>query len=243
MKKYGLIGFPLSHSFSQKYFTHKFENEGIDATYENFPILELNKIKKLIFENKLDGINVTIPHKESILEYLDEINIDAKKVGAVNCVKIINGKLIGYNTDILGFEKSFIPFIAPNKKHNKALIFGTGGANKAVVYVLKKHQIPFLQVSRNDILGGITYADIDEQIMQEYSILINTTPVGTFPKIEDVLPLPFHFITKNHFVFDLVYNPDKTKLLSIAENEDANIKNGLEMLEIQAEEAWKIFRK
>jgi shikimate dehydrogenase len=153
----------------------------------------------------------------------------------------LNNQYIGYNTDIIGFEKSFLPFISSIQTHKKALVFGTGGANKAVLYVLQKHQIPFLQVSRNDILDGITYAEIDEKIMQEYSILINTTPVGMYPKVDEVLPLPFHLITKKHFVFDLVYNPAKTKLLSIAENEGAHIKNGLEMLHIQAEEAWKIF--
>lgn len=242
MKHYGLIGYPLTHSFSKKYFTNKFEKESIDACYDNFSITEINKIKKTIIENNLSGINVTIPHKETIIPYIDEIDNEAKKVGAVNCVKVIQDKLIGYNTDIIGFEKSFIPFISSIKKNKKALVFGTGGANKAVIYVLKKHQIPFLQVSRNEILGGITYSEIDETIMNDFSILINTTPVGTFPKIEEVLPLPFHLITKNHFVFDMVYNPEKTKLLSIAENEGAHIKNGLEMLHIQAEESWKIWQ-
>jgi shikimate dehydrogenase len=241
IKKYGLIGYPLEHSFSKNYFTQKFKKEGIQATYENFSISDLDDLKTLLSKNDIDGFNVTIPHKESIIHFLDEIDVDAKKVGAVNCVKILNNQYIGYNTDIIGFEKSFIPFISSIQTPKKALVFGTGGANKAVLYVLQKHQIPFLQVSRNDILDGITYADIDEKIMQEYSILINTTPVGMFPKVDEVLPLPFHLITKKHFVFDLVYNPAKTKLLSIAENEGAHIKNGLEMLHIQAEEAWKIF--
>jgi shikimate dehydrogenase len=241
IKKYGLIGYPLEHSFSKNYFTQKFKKEGIQATYENFSIPNLDDLKTLLSKNDIDGFNVTIPHKESIIHFLDEIDIDAKKVVAVNCVKIRNNQYIGYNTDIIGFEKSFIPFISSIQTPKKALVFGTGGANKAVLYVLQKHQIPFLQVSRNDILDGITYADIDEKIMQEYSILINTTPVGMFPKVDEVLPLPFHLITKKHFVFDLVYNPAKTKLLSIAENEGAHIKNGLEMLHIQAEEAWKIF--
>ena len=241
IKKYGLIGYPLEHSFSKNYFTEKFKKEGIQATYENFSISNLDDLKTLLSKNDIIGFNVTIPNKESIIHFLDEIDIDAKKVGAVNCVKILNNQYIGYNTDIIGFEKSFIPFISSVQTPKKALVFGSGGSNKAVVYVLQKHQISFLQVSRNDILGGITYADIDEKIMQEYSILINTTPVGMYPKVDEVLPLPFHLITNTHFVFDLVYNPAKTKLLSIAENEGAQIKNGLEMLHIQAEEAWKIF--
>jgi shikimate dehydrogenase len=231
----------LEHSFSKNYFTQKFKKEGIQATYENFSISDLDDLKTLLSKNDIDGFNVTIPHKESIIYFLDEIDIEAKKIGAVNCVKILNNKYIGFNTDVIGFEKSFLPFISSIQTCKKALVFGTGGANKAVLYVLQKHQIPFLQVSRNDILDGITYAEIDEKIMQEYSILINTTPVGMYPKVDDVLPLPFHLITKKHFVFDLVYNPAKTKLLSIAENEGAHIKNGLEMLHIQAEEAWKIF--
>lgn len=241
MKKFGLIGYPLEHSFSKFYFTEKFKKEGIQATYENFSLSNLDNLKTILSQNKVDGFNVTIPYKESIIHLLDDIDSEAKIVGAVNCVKISNNQLIGYNTDIIGFEKSFLPFISAIQTPKKALVFGTGGANKAVVYILKKHQIPFLQVSRNEILYGITYADIDEKIMQEYSILINTTPVGMYPKVEEVLPIPYHLITDKHFVFDLVYNPEKSKLLSIAENQGAQIKNGLDMLHIQAEEAWKIF--
>ncbi len=242
MKKFGLIGYPLEHSFSKFYFTEKFKKEGIQATYENFSLTNIDNLKTILSQNKVDGINVTIPYKESIIHLLDDIDSEAKIVGAVNCVKISNNQLIGYNTDIIGFEKSFLPFISAIQTPKKALVFGTGGANKAVVHILKKHQIPFLQVSRNEILNGITYADIDEKTMQEYSILINTTPVGMYPKIEEVLPIPYHLITDKHFVFDLVYNPEKSKLLSIAENQGAQIKNGLDMLHIQAEEAWKIFR-
>lgn len=241
MKKFGLIGYPLEHSFSKFYFTEKFKKEGIQATYENFSLTNIDNLKTILAQNKVDGFNVTIPYKESIIHLLDVIDSEAKIVGAVNCVKISNNQLIGYNTDIIGFEKSFLPFISAIQTPKKALVFGTGGANKAVVHILKKHQIPFLQVSRNEILNGITYADIDEKTMQEYSILINTTPVGMYPKIEEVLPIPYHLITDKHFVFDLVYNPEKSKLLSIAENQGAQIKNGLDMLHIQAEEAWKIF--
>lgn len=243
MKTFGLIGYPLEHSFSKFYFTGKFNKEGIEARYENFSLPNLDNIKTILSQNQLNGFNVTIPFKESIIHLLDDIDIEAKKIGAVNCVKISNNQLIGYNTDMIGFEKSFLPFISAIQSPKKALVFGTGGANKAVLYILEKHQIPFLQVSRNEILDGITYADIDEKIMQEYSILINTTPVGMYPKVEEVLPLPFHLISDNHFVYDLVYNPEKSKLLSIAENQGAQIKNGLEMLHIQAEEAWKIFEE
>lgn len=241
MKKFGLIGYPLEHSFSKFYFTEKFKKEGIQATYENFSLTNIDNLKTILSQNKVDGFNVTIPYKESIIHLLDDIDSEAKIVGAVNFVKISNNQLIGYNTDIIGFEKSFLPFISAIQTPKKALVFGTGGANKAVVHILKKHQIPFLQVSRNEILNGITYADIDEKTMQEYSILINTTPVGMYPKVEEVLPIPYHLITDKHFVFDLVYNPEKSKLLSIAENQGAQIKNGLDMLHIQAEEAWKIF--
>lgn len=239
MKHYGLIGYPLEHSFSKKYFQDKFEKENIDADYNLFPISNLDSLKKILKEHNLYGINVTIPFKQRIIPLLDSIDEVAQFVNAVNCVLIQNSKLIGYNTDVIGFEKSF--FKIPIYKKSKALIFGSGGASNAVKFILQKHRIEYIVVTRNDIQGCIMYQDLNENIFNSHNILINCTPVGMFPNIDDTLPLPYHFINKNHFAFDMIYNPEKSKFLQFCEGEGARIQNGLEMLEIQAEASYAIW--
>jgi shikimate dehydrogenase len=239
LKHYGLIGFPLEHSFSKKYFQKKFEKELVEADYELFPIVNLDSLEKLVKEKKLDGFNVTIPFKQRIIPMLNSIDEVAKKIDAVNCVVIENGKLIGFNTDVIGFEQSF--FKIPISKKSKALIFGSGGAANAVKHVLREHHLEFMVVSRNDIQGTLMYQDLNEEIFESYNLLINCTPVGMYPNIEDTLPLPFHLIDKKHFAFDMIYNPEKSKFLQFCEGEGARIQNGIEMLEIQAEASYAIW--
>jgi shikimate dehydrogenase len=238
LKKYGLIGFPLTHSFSAPYFKQKFEDEQIDASYQNYSIRHIDELPELIKTEKLDGFNVTIPYKEKVIDYLDEISLKAQEVGAVNCVRVINGKLIGFNTDIIGFENSLLNFI-PNPV--KALVFGTGGASKAICYVLQKNNFEFQLVSRNETLNSITYSELTQDILESHHLIVNTTPVGTFPDIDHCIHIPYKWINQHHYIYDLIYNPAKTKFLSFCEAEGAHIKNGLEMLQIQAEESFKIF--
>lgn len=243
MKIYGLIGNPLTHSFSQKYFTEKFRKENIaDCTYLNFEIKNLERgALSLKTETRLCGLNITIPYKSEIISFLDEISEECKEINACNCIKISNGKWLGFNTDVTGFEKSFTPYL--NSHHKKALILGTGGSSKAVGFVLKKLGIEFLFVtSRKPIQkDSIQYGDISGSTLQEFTIVINTTPLGMYPNVEDYPKLPYEFISKNHYFFDLIYNPSKTSFLSRAEAAGAFIKNGDQMLIIQAEESWKIW--
>jgi shikimate dehydrogenase len=238
LKKYGLIGFPLTHSFSASYFKQKFEDEQIDASYTNYPIRHLDELLELIRIEKLDGFNVTIPYKEKIIPYLDQISFVAQEVGAVNCVRVINGKLIGFNTDITGFETSLLNFI-PNPV--KTLVFGTGGASKAICFVLQKNGFEVQLVSRNETLHSITYNELTQDILDSHHLIVNTTPVGTFPDVDQCIHIPYKWINQQHYIYDLIYNPAKTKFLRFCEAEGAHIKNGLEMLEIQAEESFKIF--
>lgn len=244
MRLFGLIGYPLSHSFSKKYFTEKFESEGIeDCRYELFPIETIDEIKQLLQNNTgLCGLNVTIPYKQLVLRHLtDESNLP-EGIRACNCIKIKDGELIGYNTDVVGFEKSFTPLLASH--HTKALVLGNGGATAAVVYVLKKAGIQYSIVSRQKHgIPNLTYADIDEKMMKENSIIINTTPLGTFPGVDECPSIPYQFITDRHYLFDLVYNPAKTLFLQKGEDKGAVIKNGYDMLVLQAEESWRIWNE
>jgi len=243
MKIYGLIGNPLSHSFSQKYFSEKFSSQNIeDCSYLNFEIKDLNsEIAQLKNNSDLCGLNVTIPYKLQIIKFLDEVSRECKEINACNCIKIIKGKWKGFNTDIIGFEKSFTPYL---QIHNtKALILGTGGSSKAVAYVLKKLNIDFLFVSRKkgNADNVISYDSLTQSLLSEFTIIINTTPLGMFPNVNDYPQLNYEFITGNHYFFDLIYNPAKTLFLSKAEERGATIKNGGDMLQIQAEESWKIW--
>lgn len=236
MKTYGLIGKNISYSFSRNYFNNKFKNENIsNSQYLNFDIDNLSELNNIFNINNY-GFNVTIPYKETIIPYLDSLDFHAEQIGAVNTIKIENEKKIGFNTDWIGFKKSLESLLKPH--HKKALILGTGGASKAVIYALKQLQIQTLIVSRN---GETTYEDLSEEIIQNHTIIINCTPVGTFPDTESAPEIPYQFITKNHLAYDLIYNPAETFFLKKCKENGAVTKNGLEMLEIQAEESWKIW--
>jgi shikimate dehydrogenase len=243
MNIYGLIGKTLHHSFSRRYFSEKFRSENLsDSRYRNFEIKNLDEgIAELKINPELKGLNVTIPYKTGIIAFLDEISSECREINACNCIRIEAGKWIGYNTDVIGFEKSFIPFLKPFQQ--KALILGTGGASNAVAFVLKKLNIDFLKVSRKQISSDsiISYQDISAETMKDYQVVINTTPVGTFPNVNECPDLPYEFITDKHYFFDLIYNPAKTLFLSLAEERGAFIENGDRMLMIQAEESWRIW--
>ena len=237
---YGLIGKEIKYSFSPAYFKSKFELEGIEnSEYKIFPLKNIEEFPEFIkSQNNLRGLNVTIPYKQAIIPFLDEVDASAKEINAVNTIRFVGDKLIGYNTDVLGFEKSLLPFL--KKKHKKALIFGTGGASNAVAFVLKKLNISFKLVSRSKT--KLSYADINVKRLKKYKLLINTTPLGTFPNIEECVAIDYKGISKKHLAYDLVYNPLESTFLRKAKEQGATIKNGLEMLEIQAEEAWLIWK-
>lgn len=245
MRIYGLIGKTLHHSFSARYFFDKFKTDEIeDAKYLNFELKDLDiEVPPLKNNINIRGLNVTIPYKTEILPFLDELTDECSKVNACNCIKIAGTKWVGHNTDIAGFENSFKPFL--KSYHRKALILGTGGASNAVAFVLEKLNIAFLKVSRKKNIASnvISYDDINEAMMKEFQIFVNTTPVGTFPNVNECPDLPYEFITDRHYFFDLVYNPAKTLFLSIAEKHGAFIENGDKMLVIQAEESWKIWNE
>ncbi|RBQ02335.1 shikimate dehydrogenase family protein [Pedobacter miscanthi] len=247
MKTYGLIGYPLSHSFSKKYFTEKFLNEGIaNHQYELFPIENIKSLPDLLSENpSLCGLNVTIPHKVNVLCYLNEVDEAAEKIGAVNCISIksFEGEnyLKGYNTDAYGFEASLKPLLGP--QHTKALVFGDGGAAKAVKYVLEKLNIEYLVVVRKATEGAILYTDITAEILTAHKLLINTTPLGMSPNVDTFPEIDYTQLGAEHLAYDLVYNPLETAFLAKAAEQGATIKNGLEMLYQQAEKAWAIWNK
>ena len=245
MNIYGLIGRSLGHSFSEKYFFEKFQKENISGcVYRNFELKDLEKEVPELKENSaLRGLNVTIPYKTDIISFLDEISDEVKEINACNCIKIKDGKWKGFNTDIIGFERSFVPHLKPF--HKSALIVGTGGASNAVACVLKKLNIDFLKVSRNktESASVISYEDLSEEEMKQFQIVINTTPLGTFPNVNEFPPLPYELITNQYYFFDLVYNPSKTMFLSLAQKHGAVIENGAQMLAIQAEESWKIWNE
>jgi len=241
--KFGLIGKGISYSFSRSYFLEKFQKLGLhEYRYYNFDIPEIEEFPFILYhkEHEFRGLNVTIPYKESVMKYLDEIDDDAKKIGAVNTIKITdNNKLIGYNTDVYGFKRSIEPML--KNHHKKALILGSGGASKAVAFALQKLDIECKFVSRKNAENKLLYSMLNEQIIQEYLIIINCTPVGTFPNIEEAPSLPYEFITNRHLMFDLIYNPQETKFLKEGRNKNAVSKNGYEMLQLQAEKSWEIW--
>lgn len=241
MKRYGLIGYPLSHSFSQRYFADKFLQESIEnVVYENYPIPSIQALDTILVQYPdLCGFNVTIPYKKDILAYLASSTHAVQEMGACNCVKITNGKLIGYNTDVIGFERSLLPFLKP--QHQQALILGTGGASAAVAYVLHQLKIPFKYVSRHKSELSITYNEVDEKVMNTHQLIINTTPLGMYPSVHEFPALPYQFMNEAHHCFDLIYNPEETMFLQKAKASGATIQNGAEMLVIQAEESWRIW--
>jgi shikimate dehydrogenase len=242
IKEYGLIGYPLSHSFSQKYFTEKFEKERIDAMFHAFSIPSIDDLPQLLTAHQLlQGFAITIPYKRAVIKYLDNASTAVQRMNACNCVKIREGKLFGYNTDVIGFEKSFVKHL--QFYHKNALILGTGGASSAVKFVLENLNIDYRFVSRtkDETKNIFSYDDLDEEIMAKYKIIINCTPIGTYPKIDEAPVIPYRLLTPECYLFDLVYNPPKTKFLSLGEQKGAVIKNGYEMLVLQAEENWKIW--
>lgn len=247
MKKYGLIGYPLKHSFSIGYFNEKFSSEGIDAEYVNFEIPKISDFLEVIEQNPdLCGLNVTIPYKEQVIPFLDELDPDTAKIGAVNVIKIIRQKakvkLVGYNSDIIGFTQSIQPLLQPH--HRKALILGTGGASKAVYHGLKKLDIEGVFVSRTHKADNmLTYEDLTPEIMQEYTVIVNCTPVGMYPKVDFCPDIPYQELTPNHLLYDLLYNPNVTLFMKKGEEQGAVTKNGLEMLLLQAFAGWEIWNK
>ncbi|TAE02070.1 MAG: shikimate dehydrogenase [Bacteroidetes bacterium] len=242
---YGLIGFPLSHSFSKKYFSEKFEKEGIkDAVYELFPLENVADIEELINEKpELRGLNVTIPHKQTVMPFLDQIDPFAQRIGAVNVIKIVGNQKIGSNSDFFGFSESLKNFVPT--QNLKALILGTGGASKAVKVALEELNIPFLFVSRqaDSQKNILAYQDLDKSLMTDYQLVINTTPLGMYPNVDQMPDLRIKYFTEKHFVMDLVYNPSETLLMKTAQKQGAKAINGLEMLHLQAEKAWEIWNK
>lgn len=241
--RFGLVGKDISYSFSQRYFSEKFKELNLhDHVYQNIDISTIERFREIIESNNIfKGLNVTIPYKEAILPYLDEIDAEAKEIGAVNTIKFLkNNKLKGYNTDVYGFEKSIDPFI--EKKHKKALILGTGGASKAVKYVLNKMGLEVLFVSRNPRnKNTITYKDLSKSTMKAHAVIVNCTPVGTHPAIDDCPDIPYKYLSEKHVLFDLIYNPSQTLFLKKGLQKNAQVSNGLKMLELQAEKSWKIW--
>jgi shikimate dehydrogenase len=246
MRRFGLIGWPLGHSFSKGYFTEKFRREGItDAFYELFPIESIEKLTDILVQHPdLCGLNVTIPYKEKVIPFLHQLDDTACKVGAVNCIKILpDQQLTGYNTDVIGFERSLLRMSGWRPGLGSALILGTGGASKAAAYVLDRLGVPYHFVSRMPSSPHeIGYSDL-ENAMATCRLIINTTPLGTFPDIHQMPPFPVDLFQTGMFVFDLIYNPAETLLLREAKQRGCMTKNGLEMLEIQAEAAWDIWQQ
>jgi len=242
MAAYGLIGYPLTHSFSPAYFANKFRQEGVDAVYEKYELSNIEDFHKLIrTKPEITGLNVTIPYKQSIIPFLDELSTSAKAIGAVNCIAFKDGKLKGYNTDVIGFEESLLPVLRP--QHQKALVLGTGGSSLAVRYVLERLNIPYRLVSRNKNASTITYNELDEAVLKEYLVIINTTPVGMFPDVENCPAIPYAAISPAHLLYDLIYNPAETKFLALGKMQGAYIRNGWEMLQLQAEASWQIWNE
>jgi shikimate dehydrogenase len=245
MKLLGLIGYPLIHSFSKEYFTRKFEWEGINGwSYEVFPLRDIQELPPLLRRHpNLAGLNVTIPHKESVIPFLDEITEEAREVGAVNCIKIYRSpnKLVGYNTDVYGFETSLRPLL--QLQHTNALILGTGGASKAVAFVLKNLGVEFTLVSRKPGPGIICYTELTAEIIDRDKLIVNTTPCGMFPNVTDYPPIPYEAVGPDHLMYDLIYNPDETAFIAKGKARGAQVKNGMEMLILQAEKSWEIWNR
>jgi shikimate dehydrogenase len=242
MKKlFGLIGYPLSHSFSKNYFTEKFQKEGItDCEYELFPIEKIELFPGLLEAHpQLKGVNVTIPYKEQVLQYAHALSDAVKEIGACNCIKIEDNRLTAFNTDVVGFEQSLLPLLQPH--HTHALVLGTGGAAKAVVWVLKKLKIDYTFVSRKGGEGMLSYNELNADVIHNHALIINTTPLGMQPNVQSKPSLPYEAINEKHLCYDLVYNPATTAFLAEAERRGAVTKNGLEMLELQAEALWTIW--
>ena len=246
MDKYGLIGYPLGHSFSKNYFNEKFENENIDAEYINFEIPTIDALPEVLATNpELRGLNVTIPYKEKVISFLDSVSPEARAIGAINVIKVEHKGnetiLKGYNSDVIGFTKSIAPLL---KRHNKkALILGTGGASKAIDYGLKSLGLETVKVRRYERPGTIQYSKITPEIIKEYNVIVNCTPCGMYPNIEECPELPYEAMTEKNILYDLIYNPDQTKFMKLGAKQGATVKNGLEMLLLQAFASWEFWNR
>lgn len=244
MDKYGLIGYPLGHSFSKSYFNEKFENEGINAEYINFEIPTLDSLPEILASNpELKGLNVTIPYKEKVISYLDSISPEARAIGAVNVIRVDHKGndtyLKGFNSDVIGFTKSIEPLL--ERSHKKALILGTGGASKAINFGLKSLGLETVFVSRFERPGTIQYSQITPDIIQEYNVIVNCTPCGMYPHIDECPQLPYEAMTSKNILYDLLYNPDETLFMKKGAQHGATVKNGLEMLLLQAFASWEFW--
>ena len=242
-KKYGLVGKNIQYSFSKKYFSERFDDQKEwNYSYENFDIESIFEFKKILLTENLAGLNVTIPYKQEVIPFLDKLSKKAREIGAVNTIKFTrSGKTKGYNTDWYGFSESIGPLL--KVQHTKALILGTGGASKAVAYALRKLNIDVAFVSRNKTRMGFTYEQLNQEIVFDYNIVINCTPLGTSPNVDECPNFPYEFVTENHLFMDLIYNPEETLFLKKAKEMGATIKNGHEMLVLQAEKSWEIWNK
>jgi len=247
LRQFGLIGYPLSHSFSKGFFAEKFLKENIvDAQYENYPIATIQAFNSLWANENLEGLNVTIPYKKDVISFIQHPSTVVSQINACNCIRKFNNELYGYNTDVLGFEKSLLPLLKPN--HTKALILGTGGAAAAVQWVLQKLSIQYQLVSRNNqavasIFNApvLSYHALNEDILQEHTLIINTSPIGMYPNVQEAPLIPYEAIGSGHYLYDLVYNPAETLFLAKGKEKGAAIKNGLDMLHLQALESWAIW--
>ncbi len=244
MRTFGLIGFPLAQSFSQKYFTEKFEKEGIDARYLNFEIQSIDELPELLNHHAyIAGFSITIPHKENVIKYLDELDETARSAGACNAIKVTwenkKPKLKGYNTDLIGFSESIKPLLKPH--HQKALVLGTGGAAKAIAQAFRMMGIEYRYVSRSKKADHFTYSELNQDILDEYTIIVNCTPLGMYPNVHNCPDIPYELANDKHLFYDLTYNPSTTLFMQKGIEQGAQAKNGLEMLHLQAEAAWKIW--
>ena len=242
MDKYGIIGYPLGHSFSRGFFTEKFAREGIDAQYLNFEIPDVAMLRNVLRDNpELRGLNVTLPHKQAVIPLLDELSDEAREIGAVNVIRVRDGKLKGFNSDIIGFTESIKPLLKPH--HKKAIVLGTGGASKAICVGLKRLGIEWKYVSRTPHEGMLTYSDLAPEVMEEYTVIVNCSPVGMFPKVDEAPAIPYELLTPKHLLFDCVYNPEDTLFLKRGRERGAMGKNGLEMLHLQAIASWRFWNE
>lgn len=240
MPLYGIIGYPLTHSFSPAYFRRKFAEQHIEAAFEAFEVIAADELLNLVKTYpQLRGLSVTIPHKEAVIPLLDEVDGTAWEIGAVNCIAIKEGIAKGYNTDVIGFEQSLAPLLEPG--HTHALILGTGGASKAVAYVLKQLGISYEFVSRGSHKGVHAYGSLTADAIASHKLIVNTTPLGMYPNMDDMPPIPYEGVGSGHLLYDLIYNPEQTKFLAMGRQHGAAVKNGFGMLELQAEASWRIW--
>lgn len=242
MDRYGIIGFPLGHSFSRAFFTEKFQKEHIDAEYVNFEIPSAHLLPEIVRSNPhLRGLNVTLPYKEAVIPMLDSMSDEAREIGAVNVIQVREGRLKGFNSDIIGFMGSLRPLLKPWHQH--ALVLGTGGASRAIRVGLERLGLDWTYVSRTAAEGRLTYAALTPEVMEHYQVIVNCSPVGMFPKVDACPDIPYHLLSSRHLLYDLVYNPEETLFLKRGAQQGATIKNGLEMLHLQALASWEFWNE